>query len=86
MDLPHGSPTTINHNLGGNTDNYVVDVCFYDYETGPNKQYFGGAYFPSQDVYLGASWFGLTDQRIQIKRTQDDITSDMVRVRIWYYN
>lgn len=74
---------TFTRNLGGNVDDYVVDLCFYDYETGPNNYRYGGMETGDGDNYYGACWRYLTNTQVSVYRWQDDTTADKVRVRIW---
>jgi len=74
---------TLTHNLYGNIDNYVVELCFKDYETGPNNQYYGGMETGDGDHYYGACWRYLTTTQINVYRWQNDYMADYVRVRIW---
>ncbi len=79
-----GTPYTLTHNIGGNPDNYVVDMQFKDNTNGQgiNQMYYGGTYGPS---YLGAWWRGLTAQQIGVYRESVAPYLDQVRIRIWVY-
>lgn len=73
---------TLNHNLGGNVDNYVVDLQFRD-PYGIHNFAFGTYHDGSED--RGACYDELTNQSIQVCRRQDDIAVSKIRVRIWVY-
>ncbi len=94
VDIAQGTSTTLTHNLGGKTDNYVVDMMF---KGGPvvsviNKRYYGGADIGahpppslSEDDRVGAYWRSLTNSSINVVRRHEDIYARQVRVRIWNY-
>ncbi len=68
----------LNHGVGGNTDNYVVDLQF----TSPAY----GAGIPS--VYLNdksGTWWELTGQSITVVRLNQDPVPGQARLRIWVY-
>jgi hypothetical protein len=73
---------TLNHNLGGNIDNYVVDLQFRSTAAGVNIYLHGGQTWSD---YLGAWWEGLTNQQIKVERHTQDPFVEEVRVRIWVY-
>jgi hypothetical protein len=73
---------TLTHNLGGNVDNYVVDMMSRDAAGyGINNQGIG-SYPTERGFYFG----NLTTSSIWVVRESSDSTSDEVRVRIWVYN
>jgi len=90
VNLDRGEVTTLTHNLGGNVDNYVVDMMFKDSGTeyGINIFGYGGdQYRPTLDIILtGAYYFNLTSTKISLQRRSDDAAADYARVRIWTYN
>lgn len=76
--------THINHNLGGQVDNYVVDIVSRDDPGGTwgiNNQGLGS--YPEQRGYFFAN---LTTNSMWVYREMNDTSSDEVRVRIWVYN
>jgi hypothetical protein len=78
---------TLTHNIGGNVDNYVVDMMFASNGTIHNRGFGQYAYFIDETEYLkGAYWTGLTANTIQVKRREDDSGVNRVRIRIWVYN
>jgi hypothetical protein len=79
------------HDLGGDSDDYLVDLQFKDTNSyralGVNQDYYGSSEFiqfgpPGGRISEGAYWFGLTNKVIRVKRL---LTADSheVRVRIW---
>lgn len=74
---------TMHHNLGGQVDNYVVDIVSRDPggTWGINNQGLGS--YPEQRGYFFAN---LTTSSIWLYRETSDTSSDEVRVRIWVYN
>ena len=73
---------TWTHNLGGNTDDYVVDLQFKNAADGINQVSYGGGYDDEGGSY-GANWHDLTDSQIQVSRSSQDWAAEQVRVRIW---
>ena len=71
--------TTFTHNIGGNTDNYVVDMQFKDDYWGVHTMGYGG-WDP------GGHWTNLTNTSITVRRGPDDTVVDQIRIRIWVYN
>lgn len=80
---------TLTHNIGGNVDNYVVDMSMKDAEdTGITIFGYGTDSRNMHDVIelRGAYYCNLTSTRINIHRGHSDTTADYVRIRIWTYN
>lgn len=77
---------TLSHNLGGNVDNYVVDMQFKNTTgvAGINQLFVGGDHF--YDLYLGASWRNLTSSSIEVVRNGNDVLINRIRIRIWMYD
>ena len=78
------------HGLGGDPNNYVVDVQFQHHVHGRHHIGYGGItwrsyYNPADLVYEGGDWYGLDDQQIIVTRAGDDDYIREVRVRIWVY-
>ena len=75
-------PTILGHSLGGNTDNYMVDLQFrgsniWNEVSGPNIYGYGN---------YGCYWHNLTDQEVQVTRSHStNRSTDEVRIRIWVY-
>jgi hypothetical protein len=79
---------TLNHNLGGNVDNYVVDIISKDtgdpVTVGINNHGIGS--FHTSDEIRGFYFKQLTTTSITLYREACDKSSNELRVRIWVYN
>jgi hypothetical protein len=81
------------HNLGGNADNYLVDMMYYDADFNYiNQRNFGGADYGSMPPggyntgdRVGAYWRSLTESDISVYRRPEDGLADYLRIRIWRY-
>jgi hypothetical protein len=82
QSISKGGTRVFDHGIGGNRDNYVVDLQFKD-NGGKVHNYLYGAMTWSE--YLGAWWTDLTNQQIKVERMPDDEWVLQVRVRIWVY-
>jgi hypothetical protein len=72
------------HYLGGNADNYFVDLTFKDTaDHGINIHGLGGFRRYGEEKGSGAFWRILDNQKIVVKRKKQDDFADYVRVRIW---
>ena len=72
------------HWLGGNVDNYVVDLIFYDGgDHGINIHGLGGFRQFEEEKGSGAFWRILDSNKIVVKRKKQDTFADKIRVRIW---
>ena len=84
---------TLQHRIGGDPDNYVVDMQYRASDVnGTNLRYYGGADFGasvgaghSEDDRVSAYWRTLTSQSIIVYRRPEDTYADKVRIRIWHY-
>ena len=79
---------TLTHNLGGSTDNYVVDMQYQNSGSGINQRYYGGAGFGAnlsgkEDNRVGAYWRSLTTSSIAVYRRMEDTYAEQIRIRIW---
>ena len=86
ISLSPGATQTLTHALGGNADDYVVDLQFKDSLSGINNQYYGSrmCYDGSPYAqYRGAYWYALSDSQIIVSRSAEDAKADQVRVRLW---
>jgi hypothetical protein len=88
VSISQGEVKTLTHNLGGNSDNYFVDLQFkeppYIESYGVHQRYYGGNYYNGEAN--GAYWCNLTDTSIKVHRRYDDWPIEEIRVRIWVYN
>jgi hypothetical protein len=87
FNLSPGASQTLTHNLGGNADDYVVDLQFKDSVFSINNRYYGGRKcYDALSVYTryrGAYWYALNNSQITVYRSGDDAMADQVRVRLW---
>ena len=83
---------TLNHNIGGNPDNYVVDLQFF--ETGPSgvgrhiRNLGGDVWWQGATTghqINGGSWQDLTSTSVTVGRGRTDQMANQVRIRIWVY-
>lgn len=88
-DLSKGQTLVLQHNVGGDPNNYVVDMqlwCFFNGRTNKGS----GGWYPDSGVlpepHQGAYWQNLTWTEIQVTRAEDDNSTTMIRVRIWVYD
>ncbi len=83
-----GAGITLTHNIGGNVDNYVVDVQFKSSLYGINNFFYGGDQFWGGQAMVnrGAIYRDLGTNTIRIQRKSDDNGIEQIRVRIWVYN
>ena len=77
---------SLTHKLGGNPDDYVVNMHFQHWNIGINQNYYGGN--TSYDHFGnpergGAYWFGLYWDGIILRRAENDYDVTEARVRIW---
>jgi hypothetical protein len=85
-DLDPGTCNTVNHNLGGNVNNYVVDLQHKKTSGTPmgiNNSGIGGD--NNGATARGGSWQNLTTSSIDLCRWFADVSTHQLRVRIWVY-
>lgn len=80
-----GNALTLNHNLGGNVDNYIVELTFKE-TGGYGTHTFGFGADVTSGAFYGAWWRNLTTSAIVVERATNDEDISQVRVRIWMYN
>jgi hypothetical protein len=85
---PGATATTLNHGLGGDTDDYVVDLQFKNTGNGVNQRYYGGADLGAnagdfENNRVGAYWRSLTNSYITVYRRPEDTYAAQMRIRIW---
>jgi hypothetical protein len=83
IPVDHGVSVDLYHNLGGNIENYVVDMTCQSATIGINNFGSGGDYNDTE--FYGAYWRALTTTYITIVRLNNDVDCGHVRVRIWMY-
>ena len=87
--IGQGAGRYFEHNLGGNSDTYVMDLQFQDTGDGFGVNQRGYGWDSDYDagafgnVYEGTSWRSLTTSSVFISRFGDDLAADRVRVRLW---
>ena len=74
---------TFAHNVGGDPDDYAVELWFQDLDggLGINRRGYGG--LEVNGHWFGAHWQNLTANTIQVYRNSHDNAADRVRVRVW---
>jgi hypothetical protein len=83
--LSQGVSANRTHNIGGNVENYVVDLTCRRISGGAGINNWGlGGDVNSPDEY-GAWWTNLTTTSIALHRGDNDTDCPQVRVRIWLY-
>jgi len=83
ITLAQGADTVLTHNIGGDVDNYFVDLWFKG-AAGRHNYAYGGEIDPAWG-YRGAYWRELTNTQVEVYRNPDDGSITQVRVRIWVY-
>jgi hypothetical protein len=84
VDIATDTAQTFIHSLGGNPDDYAVELWFKDTETGGiGINSFGTGGMEAGSNLLGAHWQNLTETAIKVVRRRDDTFADQVRVRVW---
>lgn len=83
-----GSSHTFNHNLGGDPDNYIVDMQFKDgvsdpWNYGVHQVFYGMDYDNNGASIKGMYWSHLTSTGIGVTIGANETEIHHVRVRIW---
>ena len=82
VSLSTGATSTLTHNVGGNPDDYIIDMHCYDPDfDGINNESIGGDMW--SDNYFGAYFLKATSTTIQVYRNSDDVTCDQFQIDIW---
>ncbi len=82
--INQGQTLTFNHNLGGDPDDYAVELWFQDTDAGGrgiNRHGYGGV--EANGTWFGAYWEDLTSTTIDVYRHANDLMADQVLVRVW---
>jgi len=85
QNISSGWSRCFGHDLGGNPDDYVVELKFQDVVGGEiHHTFYGCAYYYhiTNQIY-GAYWYDLTHERICVFRGDHDTKVTQVRIRIW---
>jgi hypothetical protein len=85
IPLEKGELKILTHNLGGNTDNYVVLMSQRNSQEGYTN--FGDGLYLNGDEWGGYYWSHLDTQTVNIWRGTGDLFSEgfECRLRIWVY-
>ena len=88
VSVSAGSATTLEHDLGGPWNDYLVDLQFKDTDgtRGVNQRSYGRDDYESSTLGLvdnGGYWRSLNSSEITLYRASDDGNADQMRVRIW---
>lgn len=88
LSIAQGATKVLNHAIGGNPDDYVVDLQFKKSDGEVHQHLYGGIQFVSglTSLTYGASWGRLTANEIRVYRKTNDEIVDFIRVRIWVIN
>jgi hypothetical protein len=80
QSLSVGATIVLTHGLGGNPDDYLVDLLFKDVNDGyeRNINSYGMRWFTH-----GAFYSNLNSTTITVTRGAEDVYADFIRVRIW---
>ena len=83
VTITRGTCSMLNHSLGGDPDDYAVELSFLDTDgdLGINRCNYGGLEVSGN--WRGAYWQNLTAGSIQVCRLFHDIAADQIRVRVW---
>jgi hypothetical protein len=84
VPLAQGTCETVTHDLGGNPDDYTVEMWFQDTNAtgfGINRRGYGGTDLTGSQE--GAHWEQLTSDTIDLCRGPLDTAADQVRARVW---
>ncbi len=91
QEVTTGQHLNLQHNLGGDPNNYVIDMQFKSpySDWGINQHAHGGEALNlggSAIIYYGVYWKQLTDTGICVYQQPNNTTSPYIRVRIWVYD
>ena len=84
VDIAPGQTITFTHNLGGDRDQYAVDLLFHDTRNnglGIHRQGYGGMTVNQKEI--GAFWHHLTTTSISVTRMPDDPMVGRIQLRVW---
>jgi hypothetical protein len=84
VDIATSESIMFTHNMGGDVDDYAVQLWFRDTDAGGygvNNRGYGS--LEDNGVWSGAFWRSLTDTTISVGRQPADTMADQVRVWIW---
>jgi len=78
-----GTSQVFTHSLGGNPDDYAVELWFLDTNDGLgiNRRGYGG--LEAVGNWYGAHWQNLTTNTIEVYHHSQDNAADQIKVRVW---
>ena len=82
VNIGQGQAFGLTHNLGGDPNDYIVDVQFYSGGYERNHRRYGGDEDSDGDN-VGAYWSNLDSTSIWLVRHSQDNAAQQIRVRIW---
>jgi hypothetical protein len=72
-----------NHAIGGNPEDYIVDMQFQSGAYGVNQRHYGGMDLTGSEDRSGAYWRTLTESTVTVYRRPEDINAPQIRIRIF---
>jgi hypothetical protein len=81
--LGPASSLTFDHEIGGDPDDYLVDLSVRGDALGRHNRGVGGDVGRTTSLNYGAYWRQLTDESVDVIRLNEDNLVQQVRVRIW---
>lgn len=84
VHLEQGTYVTLNHNVGGNIDDYVVDMQLKSVDGVINN--IGLGRDTNNPYYDGAAYYILSNSQMWIQRYDTDSYAYYIRIRIWMCN
>ncbi len=82
LEFPIGDTGPLPHLVGGNPDNYVIDMQFSWFGFPPHNIGYGGISLNNGEE-AGAYWHSLSSNTIHLTRLPNDIFATLFRGRIW---
>jgi len=82
VTVPTGTCRLFSHGLGGNPEDYIVEMWFLDTDgdLGLNRRYYGR--LEDNGNWYGAHWQDLTGSTVRVCRGQQDNVADRIHLRI----
>lgn len=81
VTMAAASAQTIEHHIGGDPDDYFIDMWTRSDASGRQNRGVGGDVGRSNNY--GASWRQLTNNSVEVVRLADDVVAEQIRIRIW---
>ncbi len=83
ISIADGSTTTLTHDIGGDAEDYVIDLRFRSSTLGLHGKALGGDSRNTTGTNDGAYWRNLTGSTVRITRLTNDTRAPEIRMRIW---